>query len=95
MIEKLGFVLLGALTTGICYLIKRKIESKPELEILDKQQKVLDIHKKMSEQGLDISGFNQFALNARGLAVKPALKRGVKQSTGKMKINLVARRWSV
>ncbi|GIA07513.1 hypothetical protein VCSRO83_3618 [Vibrio cholerae] len=47
--------------TGIGYLIKRKIESKPELEILDKHQKVLDIHKKMSEQGLDISGLNQFA----------------------------------
>ncbi|MBS9830294.1 DUF1311 domain-containing protein [Vibrio alginolyticus] len=61
MIEKLGFVLLGALMTGIGYLIKRKIESKPELEILDKHQKVLDIHKKMSEQGLDISGLNQFS----------------------------------
>ena len=60
MIEKLGFVLLGALMTGIGYLIKRKIESKPELETLDKHQKVLDIHKKMSEQGLDISGLNQF-----------------------------------
>ncbi|WP_250155539.1 lysozyme inhibitor LprI family protein [Vibrio alginolyticus] len=47
--------------TGIGYLIKRKIESKPELEILDKHQKVLDIHKKMSEQGLDISGLNQFS----------------------------------
>ncbi|TOI28873.1 hypothetical protein CGI63_22500 [Vibrio parahaemolyticus] len=61
MIEKLGFVLLGSLMTGIGYLIKRKIESKPELEILDKHQKVLDIHRKMSEQGLDISGLNQFA----------------------------------
>ncbi|ODW53218.1 hypothetical protein BBL88_16185 [Vibrio parahaemolyticus] len=61
MIEKLGLVLLGALMTSIGYLIKRKIESKPELEILDKHQKVLDIHKKMSDQGLDIAGLNTFA----------------------------------
>lgn len=46
IIEKLGFVLLGALVSGIAYLIKRKIESKPEIEMLDKHQKVLDIHKK-------------------------------------------------
>lgn len=61
MTEKLGFVLLGALISGIAYLIKRKIESKSELEMLDKHQKVLDIHKKMSDQGLDIGGLNTFA----------------------------------
>jgi uncharacterized protein YecT (DUF1311 family) len=61
IIEKVGFVLLGTLVSAIAYLIKRKIELKPELEILDKHQKVLDIHKKMSDQDLNIAGLNTFA----------------------------------
>ncbi len=61
LLEKLGFALLGALVSGMVYLTKRKIESKPELEMLEKHQKVLDIHKKMSDQGLDIAELNTFA----------------------------------
>lgn len=53
--------MLGALISGAAYLIKRKLESKPELEMLDKHHKVLDIHKKMNEQSLDIAGLNAFA----------------------------------
>ncbi|MEZ9042843.1 hypothetical protein [Vibrio sp. 10N.247.311.47] len=49
LIEKIGFIALGVLISGAAYLIKRKIESKPEVEQLDKHQKVLDIHRKMSE----------------------------------------------
>ncbi|MGV2989602.1 lysozyme inhibitor LprI family protein [Vibrio sp. E150_011] len=61
LIEKIGFIALGVLISGAAYLIKRKIESKPEVEQLDKHQKVLDIHRKMSEQKLDIASLNAFA----------------------------------
>lgn len=61
LIEKIGFITLGVLISGAAYLIKRKIESKPEIEQLDKHQKVLDIHKKMREQKLDIVSLNAFA----------------------------------
>lgn len=61
LIEKIVFFTLGVLISGAAYLIKRKIESKSEIEKLDKHQKVLDIHKKMSEQRLDITSLNAFA----------------------------------
>jgi uncharacterized protein YecT (DUF1311 family) len=56
ILEKIGFVLLGALVSGFAYLIKRKIESKPQIEALDKHKKILDIHKQMNDQGIDIEG---------------------------------------
>lgn len=58
--EKIGFIALGAIISAGAYFFKRKIESKPDLELLDKHQKVLDVHKKMSEQGLDIESLNTF-----------------------------------
>jgi hypothetical protein len=48
MIEKIGLILLGVLISGVGYLIKRKIESKPQIESLDKHKKLLDIHKQMN-----------------------------------------------
>ncbi|WMS93012.1 lysozyme inhibitor LprI family protein [Pseudoalteromonas sp. HL-AS1] len=57
--EKFGLVLLGVVISVIGYLFKRKIESKPQLETLDKQKKLLDIHKQMNEQRIDINGLKQ------------------------------------
>ena len=37
-------------------LIKRKIENKPQIEALDKHKKILEIHKQMNDQGIDIEG---------------------------------------
>jgi len=60
IIEKIGFIALGGIISAVAYLLKRKIESKPDLELLDKHQKVLEVHKKMKEQGLDIQSLNIF-----------------------------------
>ncbi|MDP1708596.1 MAG: lysozyme inhibitor LprI family protein [Gammaproteobacteria bacterium] len=52
--EKLGFVLLGAIISGALYLIKRMVEKKPQSDKLDRQRKVLEINKQLSEQCLSI-----------------------------------------
>ena len=72
IIEKIGFIALGGIISAVTYLLKRKIESKPDLELLDKHQKVLDVHKKMSEQGLDIQSLNIFGqmLTAKSVSVQ-------------------------
>ncbi|MDO6612280.1 lysozyme inhibitor LprI family protein [Shewanella sp. 1_MG-2023] len=72
IIEKIGFIALGGIISAVAYLLKRKIESKPDLELLDKHQKVLDVHKKMSEQGLDIQSLNTFGqmLTAKSASVQ-------------------------
>jgi uncharacterized protein YecT (DUF1311 family) len=72
IIEKIGFIALGGIISAVAYLLKRKIESKPDLELLDKHQKVLDVHKKMSEQGLDIQSLNTFGqmLTAKSVSVQ-------------------------
>ncbi|MBE8232559.1 MAG: DUF1311 domain-containing protein [Endozoicomonadaceae bacterium] len=54
MYEKIGFVILGGILTVVIYLIKRSIENKPTDEVLDRQKKVLDIHKQMNEQGIGV-----------------------------------------
>ena len=54
IIEKIGLVALGAIISTIVYLIKRKIENKPQMESLEKHKKVLDIHKQMNDQGLGV-----------------------------------------
>ncbi|EPG0609877.1 lysozyme inhibitor LprI family protein [Vibrio fluvialis] len=89
IIEKLGFIVLGALISGIAYLIKRKIESQPELEILDKHQRVLDIHKKMSDQGLDITDLNTFAsmLTEKSKAVQTHILDLNTKSVSHMQVN--------
>lgn len=64
--EKVGLVILGVLLSGIGYLAKRWIESKPQNETLDKHKKLLDIHKQMSEQGLDVDGLRELETQLLG-----------------------------
>ena len=54
IIEKIGFVVLGGVIAFVIYLIKRTIEDKPTDEALDRQIKVLDIHKQMNDQGIGV-----------------------------------------
>ena len=56
MVEKIGLVLLGVIISAVGYFIKRKIENKPQIEALDKHKRLLDIHKQMNEQGIDLDG---------------------------------------
>lgn len=55
MIEKIGFIVLGALLSSLAYFVKRRIENKPDIERLDKHKKILDIHRQMNDQGLDVN----------------------------------------
>ena len=57
--EKIGLIILGALLSGIAYLIKRWLEGKPENEALEKHKKILEIHKQMNEQGIDVDGLKE------------------------------------
>jgi uncharacterized protein YecT (DUF1311 family) len=66
--EKIGLVLLGVIISSIGYFLKRKIESKPQLETLEKHKKLLDIHKQMNEQGIDVSGLKQLEAMITGKA---------------------------
>lgn len=59
LFEKVGLVVLGVLLSGIGYFAKRWIEGKPQNETLDKHKKLLDIHKQMNEQGLDVCGLKE------------------------------------
>lgn len=54
MLEKIGFTVLGIILSVSVYFLKRWIESKPEIEALDKQKKLLDINKQLNEQGLTV-----------------------------------------
>ncbi len=53
IMEKVGFIVLGLMLGFIIYIIKRYIEDRGAHEALDKQKKLLDIHKQMNEQELD------------------------------------------
>ncbi|VAW13949.1 hypothetical protein MNBD_BACTEROID05-1016 [hydrothermal vent metagenome] len=66
--EKLGFVILGVILSGIAYLIKRWVEGKPQVEALDKHKKILEIHKQMNEQGLDVDGLKDLEALLTGKA---------------------------
>ncbi|SBT60919.1 Uncharacterized protein conserved in bacteria [Plesiomonas shigelloides] len=68
MFEKILLVLLGILLSAIGYLIKRKIENRPQIESLDKHKKLLDIHKQMNEQGIDIEGLKELEAKLTGKA---------------------------
>lgn len=61
-------MLLGILLSAIGYLIKRKIENRPQIESLDKHKKLLDIHKQMNEQGIDIEGLKELEAKLTGKA---------------------------
>ncbi|MCH1929542.1 lysozyme inhibitor LprI family protein [Shewanella sp. A25] len=69
MIEKIGLVVLGMIISAAGYLIKRKIENKPQIESLDKHKKLLDIHKQMNEQGIDLEGLKELEAKLTGKAV--------------------------
>lgn len=80
MIEKIGLILLGVIISGIGYLIKRRIESKPQIESLDKHKKLLDIHKQMNEQGIDIEGLRELEAKLTGKAAAIHSKAMILQS---------------
>lgn len=69
MLEKVLFILLGVLISGAGYLIKRWIEKSSEFESLDKHKKLLDIHKQMNEQGIDIDSLKAFESRLVGKTV--------------------------
>ncbi len=68
MIEKIGLVLVGILLSAVGYLVKRKIENKPQIESLDKHKKLLDIHKQMNDQGINLEGLKELESKLTGKA---------------------------
>lgn len=77
--EKVGLVILGVLLSGIGYFAKRWIENKPQNETLDKHKKLLDIHKQMNEQGLDVDGLRE--LETQLLGKSDAIKKHTSELT--------------
>lgn len=67
--EKIGLILLGVVLSAMGYLIKRLIEKKSQIEALDKQKKLLDIHKQMNDQGIDLGGLRALEQQLIGKAV--------------------------
>lgn len=70
--EKIGFIVLGGILAGVSYLLKRWIENKPKDETLNRHKQVLDIHKQMNEQGLDVDGLKNLEdiLTGKSNAIK-------------------------
>jgi hypothetical protein len=54
IINKVFFIIIGISISGIGYLIKRSIEKRSNIETLERRKKVLEIHKQMNAQGLDL-----------------------------------------
>ncbi len=54
LLEKILFVILGALLPGIAYLLKRRIEKKPVSDALEKHQKLLSINKELAGQKISV-----------------------------------------
>lgn len=81
VLEKLGWIVLGGILPIIAYFAKRWIEGKPQNETLDKHKKLLDIHKQMNEQGLDIGGLRE--LENHLLGKSDAIKRHTSDLTEK------------
>lgn len=54
MLEKLLLVLLGAVLSGIAYLLKRRIEKKHASDALERHHKLLTIRKELNEQKLTV-----------------------------------------
>ena len=69
MFEKLSYIVLGVLISWLAYFVKRRIENKPQLETLDKHKKLLDIHKQMNDQGIDIEGLTDLEKKLTGKIV--------------------------
>lgn len=81
LFEKVGLVILGVLLSGIGYFAKRRAEGKPQNETLDKHKKLLDIHKQMNEQGLDVGGLRE--LETQLLGKSDAIKKHTSKLTEK------------
>ncbi len=54
MSEKIIYILVGLLISSFGYLIKRLVEKKSEVEHLERRRNVLEIHKQMKDQGLEL-----------------------------------------
>ena len=54
IVNKILFVIIGISISGIGYLIKRLIEKRSNVETLERRKNVLEIHKQMKDQGLEI-----------------------------------------
>jgi uncharacterized protein YecT (DUF1311 family) len=91
-LEKLLFVVLGAVLSGLAYLLRRRIEKRPEFDALDKHQKLLNIHKEMSDRKISVEDLRllEKALlrnasttekHAEGMQERlvPALKQGIQE----------------
>jgi len=66
MLEKIGLVILGIVLSWLVYFMKRSIENKPQLEKLAKHKKLLDIHKQMNDQGIDMKGLEELEAKLTG-----------------------------
>lgn len=81
MLEKIGLVILGAVLSILAYFAKRLIEGKPQDETLNKHKKLLDIHKQMNEQGLDVDGLR--SLETLLIGKSNAIKKHTSELTDK------------
>lgn len=63
LLEKFGLLLLGALIPGVGYLIKRWIEKKPQLDSLEKSQKLLAINKELAAQNITVEDLNDLEMS--------------------------------
>lgn len=80
MFDKTEFILFGVIISGVGYLIKRRVESKPQIESLDKHKRLLDIHKQMNEQGIDVEGLRELEAKLTGKAASIHSKAIILQS---------------
>ena len=72
ILEQLALVALGGLGTALWYFIKRKVENTQQNESLDRHKKLLDIHKQMNEQGIDVAALKNIEeiLSGKKLAIE-------------------------
>ncbi len=71
--EKILLVALGSLLSAFAYLLKRRIEKKPESDTLDRHQRLLFINKELREQKISIDELH--ALENKLLNKSLALER--------------------
>jgi uncharacterized protein YecT (DUF1311 family) len=100
ILEKLLFVILGAALSGLAYLLKRRIEKKTEFDALDKHQKLLNIHKEMSDRKIsveDLRSLENALLRKASKTEKhaeeiqerivPALEQGIEEGLSQAELN--------
>jgi uncharacterized protein YecT (DUF1311 family) len=54
LIEKLLFVFLGALLSGGAFLLKRLIEGRPTLEVIERHEKLLSLRERLKSSGTSL-----------------------------------------